>query len=235
MPVVIYIHGGGWMSGDRRENRNGVLAPHGFFTISIDYRLSHQAIFPAQIEDAKTAVRWVRAHAAQYHLDPTRIGVWGHSAGAHLAALLGTSAGVAELEGAGEWAGYSSRVQAVATLAAPTDFLRMGGWHDDPDSPEARLVGGPIHERVDRVRMANPLTYVRSDAPPFLLLHGDDDTIVPIGQSVLLHQALRAAGCDATFVPLAGASHDFDADEPSWHEARHMVLAFFKRHLCGNE
>ena len=138
----------------------------GFFTVSISYRLSGQATFPAQIEDCKAAVRWLRAHAADYHVDPARIGVWGHSAGAHLAALLGTSGDVPALEGTSGNAGRSSRVQAVVALAPPVDLGKMGGWHDAPDSPEARLLGGPVWKRPDGVRVANPITYLKRTRRP---------------------------------------------------------------------
>ncbi|MBK9715913.1 MAG: alpha/beta hydrolase [Kouleothrix sp.] len=231
MPAIIYIHGGAWMYGDRTVNRNAFLAAQGFFTVSIDYRSSLQAIFPAQLDDAKTAVRWLRSHAAQYHIDPQRIGIWGHSAGAHLAALVGVSGhlpAIAETIGPNE---PSSRVQAVATLACPTDFLQMGGWHEAPDSPEAQLVGGPIRERVNVVHMANPITYVQPAAPPFLLMHGECDEIVPIAQSELLAHALRAAGNAVTLIAIPDAGHNFGEDEASWAEAQRQVVAFFRKEL----
>jgi acetyl esterase/lipase len=231
LPVIMYIHGGAWLAGDRRTTRNNLFAAHGFFTVSVEYRLSQQALFPAQLHDVKAAVRWLRANADQLHIDPQRIGVWGHSAGAHLAALLGTTGDVAELEGTSGSPGYSSRVQAVATLAAPTDFLQMGGTHDDPDSPEARLVGGPIHERMAEVARANPITYVSRAMPPFLLLHGAADDTVPAGQSRLLFDALRAAGADVTLHMFPGAGHGFDDADPAWHNAQHQMLAFFQTHL----
>jgi acetyl esterase/lipase len=230
-PAIISVHGGAWMHGDRTINRNAFLAERGFFTISIDYRLSGQAIFPAQIEDVKAAIRWVRDQAAHYQIDPQRIGIWGHSAGAHLAALAGTSGHLATLGDSNASDMPTSQVQAVATLACPTDFLQMGGWHDAADSPEAQLVGGPVHMRTEMVRMANPITYVRPGAPPFLLIHGDQDDIVPIGQSELLSQALHAAGNDVTFIPVAGAGHNFGADEASWATAQSQILAFFAEHL----
>jgi len=232
LPAIIYIHGGAWMHGDRTINRNACLAERGFFTISIDYRLSGQAIFPAQIEDVKAAIRWLRDRAAYYQIDPQRIGIWGHSAGAHLAALAGTSGHLTTLADPETSDRGASNVQAVATLACPTDFLQMGGWHDDADSPEAQLVGGPIHERIEMVRMANPISYVRPGAPPFLLIHGDQDDIVPIGQSELLSQALQAAGNQITFIPIAGAGHNFGADEASWATAQSLILAFFTERLC---
>lgn len=216
MPAIIYIHGGAWMSGDRTaNNRNAFLAAQGFFTISIDYRSSLYAVFPAQLEDAKAAVRWLRAHAAQYQIDPQRIGIWGHSAGAHLAALVGTSGHRQTIAESTTVTEPSSRVQAVATLACPTDFLQMGGWHEAVDSPEAQLVGGPIRERVALVQLANPITYLQPDAPPFLLIHGEQDEIVPLGQSELLAQALRANGTAVRFISMPEAGHTFGVDEAS--------------------
>jgi len=232
LPAIIYVHGGAWMHGDRTLNRNAFLAERGFFTISIDYRLSGQAIFPAQIEDVKAAICWLRDRAADYQIDPQRIGIWGHSAGAHLAALAGTTGHLAALGDSNAPNSPTSDVQAVATLACPTDFLQMGGWHDAADSPEAQLVGGPIHERTEMVGMANPIGYVRPGAPPFLLIHGDQDDIVPIGQSELLLRALQAAGNQASFIPIAGAGHNFGADEASWATAQSLVLAFFTEQLC---
>lgn len=229
LPVVLFIQGGAWMEANRKLNLTHFLVERGFATVSIDHRLSQQAGFPAQIMDAKAAVRWVRAHAADYGFDPARVGVWGISSGGHLAALLGTSAGVPDLEDESDFPGESSQVQAVVDLFGPTDFLQMGGYHDHPDSPEARLVGGPIHIRVDQVRQANPITYIRGNEPPFLLLHGDQDDIVPIGQSELLYQALTAAGNNVTFVPLAGEGHFFS--EAGFVQIQRLILEFFMRHL----
>ena len=196
----------------------------GYAVASINYRLSHEAIFPAQIHDCKGAVRWLRAHAGEYGLDPARVGAWGDSAGGHLVALLGTSGDVAELEGTvGGNGEQSSRVQAVCDWFGPTDMLQIGGFpsdidHNGPDSPEARLFGGPIHEKRDLVTQANPITYIRADAPPFLIVHGDRDPIVPLHQSELLADALRAAGVPVRLITVAGAGHGFD-DPLYWRKA----------------
>lgn len=135
MPIVLYLFGGAWMENNRtteEQNRNAFLAAQGgLFTVGIDYRLSSQALFPAQIAGARAAVRWLRAHAHEYNADPGRIGVWGYSSGAHLAALLGTAADVPALDDTPDAGMPSCRVQAVATIAAPTDFLQMGGWYDE--------------------------------------------------------------------------------------------------------
>lgn len=230
LPVVLFIQGGAWMEANRKLNLTDFLVRHGFATVSIDHRLSQQARFPAQIRDAQAAVRWVRANAAHYGFDPERVGVWGISSGGHLAALLGTAAGVTDWEDADDAPGVSSAVRAVVDLSGPTDFLQMGGFHDQPDSPEAQLLGGPIWSRVDQVRQANPISYIRGNEPPFLILHGDQDDIVPIGQSELLYQALQAVGNDVTFVPLAGEGHFFS--EAGLAQIRHLILAFFRRCLA---
>lgn len=233
MPVVVFIFGGGWRQGNKEGLRTLALARKGYFTVSIEYRLSGEAIFPAQIHDCKCAIRWLRAHAEEYKIDPDRIGVWGPSAGGHLSALLGTSGGVAELEGTGGWPEFSSRVQAVVDFFGPTNFLKMGGWHDNADSPESQLVGGKIADKPEMVRMADPITYVTPDDPPFLIVHGEEDKAVPISQSELLHEALEKVGVEVRFVRVKGAGHGFTGDnpDPSRAEINAMVARFFDRHL----
>ena len=147
---------------------------------SINYRLSQHAVFPAQIEDCKAAIRWLRANAAKYHLDPDHIGVWGASAGGHLVAMLGTTGGVKELEGKGGNLDQSSRVQCVVDWFGPTDLATMGGSHDNPASPDRQLIGGPVQENKEKARKASPLTYVSKDSAPFLIMHGDKDNMVPL-------------------------------------------------------
>lgn len=215
-PLIVWVHGGAWYEGSKEHCLAAPLTERGYAVAGINYRLSHEALFPAQIHDCKGAVRWLRAHAAEYGLDAGRVGAWGDSAGGHLAALLGTSGDAAELEGSvGGNGDQSSRVQAVCDWYGPTDMLQMGGSpseidHDAPDSAEAKLFGGPIHEKRDLARLANPVTFLRPDAPPFLIVHGDEDPIVPLRQSEILADALRAAGVPVTFLTVAGAGHGFD-------------------------
>jgi acetyl esterase/lipase len=205
---------------------------------SIDYRLSGEAIFPAQIEDCKGAVRWLRARAKEHGLDPNHFGAWGSSAGGHLIALLGTTGGVKELEGTvGGNAGVSSRVQAICDWYGPTDFLQMSAHapadsridHDAPNSPESQLIGGPIQENRGKAARANPITFVTRDDPPFLLMHGDRDNLVPLHQSELLHDALKRAGVEVTFRRLEGAGHGGAAFQAP--DVLQQVVAFFDRHL----
>lgn len=230
MPAIIEVHGGGWYEGEKDVERNRLLAEHGFFTVSVNYRLSGQAPFPAQIHDVKAAVRWMRAHADGYHVDPDRIGVWDGSAGGHLVALLGTSGDVPALEGEGGWGDYSSRVQAVVDECGATDM------HDPaflerrkPGGALDQLFGGPIEERSDLVQLANPIRYIRADVPPFLIVHGTDDEIVPVSQSEWLTEALEKVGADVTYVPVPGGKHAF---AEHWDTSmEHLRLQWFLAHL----
>lgn len=190
-----------------------MLARAGYLFATIDYRLSDQALFPAQIHDVKAAVRWVRANADSLGVDPDRIGIWGHSAGGHLAALAGTSGDVAEMEGESGSPGVSSRVQAVVALSPATDFTIVpAGWpFSEPRRATEKLVGGPLEERSELVRMANPMTSIRPGTPPFLIVHGADDGEVPVEQGIALYDALSAAGCDASIDVRPGADHWFAA------------------------
>jgi acetyl esterase/lipase len=215
LPLIIWIHGGAWMGGSKDDPSPALrFTTNGYAVAQVGYRLSQEAKFPAQIQDCKAAVRWLRANAVQYHLDPNRFAAWGASAGGHLVALLGTSAGVAELEGKVNDLKESSRVQAVVDWFGPTDFLHIGDAesdlrHTDPDSPESKLIGAPLLENKDKAANASPITYVSREAPPFLIMHGDRDRVVPFNQSELLYAGLKNAGVDATFVPMKGAGHGF--------------------------
>jgi acetyl esterase/lipase len=214
LPLIIWIHGGGWQNGSKDRPTGLPFLRDGYALASINYRLSGHALFPAQIEDCKAAVRWLRANARKYRIDPNRFGVWGASAGGHLVAMLGTTGGVKEFN-VGENLQVSSRVQAVCDFYGPTDFLQMDAHrvpgaalvHDSPGSPEARLVGGPIQENKEKVARANPITYLGKDAPPFLIVHGDADPLVPHHQSELLRDALEKAGVPVTLYTVKGGGH----------------------------
>ena len=232
-PLVVYIHGGAFRAGDKAEHPPLEYLAEGYALAAINYRLSQHALFPAQIEDCKAAVRWLRAHAKEYGLDPRRVAVGGSSAGGHLAAMVGTAHHVKAFD-VGEHLDVSSRVQAVLDYFGPTDFLQMdahrppGGMvHDTPDSPESQLVGGPIQENPDRVARANPITYVTAGAPPFLIVHGDRDPLVPHHQSVLLATALEKAGVPVTFYTVEGGGHG-GFEDPKVDE---LTKAFLEEHL----
>lgn len=230
-PLVIWIHGGAWRKGSKGSGgRVRWMTEHGYAVADINYRLSQEAVFPAQIHDCKAAIRWLRAHAEKYGYDAAHIGVAGSSAGGHLVALLGTSGGVKGLEGnLGSHLDQSSRVQAVCDMWGPTDFLQMGGGHNRPESPESQLIGGPIQENKAKVAVANPITYVTEDDPPFLLLHGDKDGAVPIGQSELLNQALDKVRVPVEFHVLRGGGHGGKGYPTS--QMNEMILAFFDKRL----
>ena len=235
-PLIVYVHGGAFRAGSKSDCTEALeLLPSGFAVASIGYRLSQEALFPAQIRDIKAGVRWLRAHAAQYNLDPARFGAMGPSAGGHLVAMLGLSALVREWDEPGDHveavdSGVSSAVQAVVDWFGPTDFSRMndqpGGMdHDAPDSPELQLIGAPVQQNPRLVAAANPITYVHPAAPPFLICHGDKDPLVICGQSILLHQALQKAGCASTLVLVPGAGHGFQGEQ--YREMVGLARGFF--------
>jgi acetyl esterase/lipase len=230
LPVIVWVHGGAWLAGSKEGGGPALsFVRRGYAVASINYRLSQHARFPAQIEDCKAAIRWLRANAKTYKLDPAHIGVWGASAGGHLVALLGTAGGVKEWEARAGNAGQSSRVQAVVDWFGPTDFTKMGGSHDRADSPEAKLIGGAVQDNKERAAKANPITYVGKDAAPFLILHGDQDKTVPYSQSELLAEALQRAGVEVTLKKIEGTGHGGPAFNSP--ENRKLIEQFFDRHL----
>jgi acetyl esterase/lipase len=230
---VILIHGGGWRGGERSSERPvaEALARAGIVALAVDYRLATDSTskYPAQLDDVQRAVRWTRAHAAELGIDPTRIGAFGHSAGGHLAALLGTRE--TRIHADPELAAYSSRVSCVVDTAGPADFT-------DPAHPAVwpahqHLVtfwlGAPREEAPDRYRDASPLAHVGPDSARFLILHGTRDEFVPIDQSRRLHAALRAAGVEATLIELDDV-HLFQKPENQrrWIEE---TVRFFETYL----
>jgi acetyl esterase/lipase len=233
LPVIVWIHGGGWRLGDRRltPDLSRFFAERRYAMVSIDYRLSDTAIFPAAVHDVKTAIRWLHSAADTYSLDPEKIGLWGASAGGHLAALAALSAlGMFE-EGATFYSEFpSTGVRAVVNGYGPTDFLQLDSHRDpegkpsddpesiqlppgklasDADSYESRFLGSPIQTCPEIVRQANPITHVHPDAPPFLILHGMSDTAVPYHQSALLYEALAAQNNEVTLLLVEGLGHGF--------------------------
>ena len=270
LAVILWLHGGGWKFGDRKlgPDLSRFFAQSGFVMCSIDYRLSDESLFPAQVEDVKSAVRWLRSVAAQYGLDRDRIGLWGSSSGGHLAVLAGVS-GPGSFE-TSEHAGYSSEVKAVVDGYGPINFalideqrsdlallqdnaesVRIGQLKpsSDPESFESLLLGAPIMTCPERVRTANPVTYVKPGSPPVLILHGTRDAAIPAQQSTLLFEALAGAGNDVTLCLIEGLGHGFlnknDWDQgtrhmqvrstsdfnPGDYASMHMIEEFFRMHL----
>ena len=243
-PLIVFIHGGAWTRKNRRDTL-GVerFAERGYAVASIEYRLSYipedvdnafwipdsneidvpRGQFPDHIVDVKASIRWLRAHADEYDLDPDRFATWGSSAGAHLATLAGTMGNIEEVQGSlydvdpSVYPEESGRVHAVVGWYPPTEFLvmdeqagRLGAFrHEDADSPESLLVGGDINENALAVRRANPLTYVDFNDPPVLLMHGRRDPIVPYQQSELLIEALGRACVESTLYVLDPLDHGF--------------------------
>lgn len=227
-PVIMWVHGGGWCSGSKESPGLAQAARLGFAIASIDYRFSQEAVWPAQIYDCKAAVRWLRANASKYHLNPDKIGAAGASAGGHLAALLGTTANRPDLEGTEGNPGISSRVAAVCDFFGPTNFIDFD--IQGPANPAiglvTRLLGGPVHQKLAEAREASPITYVSPQTCPFFIAHGDSDTVVPLQQSIELNEALKKAGVESTLEIVKGGGHGFNAPATFAN-----AILFFEKHL----
>lgn len=230
-PVAMYVHGGGWSSGDKEKGAGALDMPQlqgaGFLVVAVNYRLAPEYQFPAMIEDVKCAVRSLRAHADEYNLDPDRIGAWGGSAGGHLVSMLGTTDASAGFD-VGEYLEYSSRVQAVVDMFGPADLTV--GFEGNPTSKVENVVFGGFDPAL-----ASPVTYVTADDPPFLMLHGEKDTLVPIEQSEILLATLQKAGVPAELVRVKNAGHSFKPVggeiSPTRPELSQMILNFFEETL----
>ncbi|NDZ93001.1 alpha/beta hydrolase [Streptomyces sp. SID6673] len=217
-PVIVFVHGGGWFTGDRAlcPDLSVHFCARGFAMASIDYRLSGDALFPAQLHDLRAAIRHLRANAGELGLDPARIGVWGASAGGHLAALAGLLSSVAKLPGEGAVTGDAA-VQAVAESYGPSTLVDgdvepgvpLPGVTSAADSPEGRLIGGDPADRPGAARDASPLYFVTSDAPPFQISHGAGDVLVDHRHSLLLYDALAEAGAEVDLYLIDGYQHGF--------------------------
>ncbi|MEK7466348.1 MAG: alpha/beta hydrolase [Planctomycetota bacterium] len=238
-PVVIWLHGGGWAEGNRRRMFERVfhLAAAGYVCVAAEYRLSGVAPFPAQLLDVQCVIRWIRAHATELGVDPLRVGLWGASAGAHLAALsaLRPDRGY----DGDEYEEPHTYVQAVVDFFGPTDLLTAGEFeggvvsrfeHRSANSFEGRLLGGDLKEYFPAAHKASPLNWVGPGAPPFLIMHGAKDDVVPVSQSRRLHEKLLAAGVDSTLVVIPEGTHGTAEWEPVSLSA---PKAFFDRVLKG--
>lgn len=216
LPVIVFLHGGGWMQGDKADGA-GHLLPFvrdgAYAGVSAGYRLTGEAEWPAQIDDAKTVIRWVRAHADEYGLDPGRIAVWGRDAGAHLALMVGMTGDTAALDGEdGPYQEHSSHVSAVVNFFGVTDIPALVGQPSDvdrtgPNAPEARLIGGAVPDNEQRARAASPMSYITAVDPPVLTLHGTADRTVPYDQAVRLDRKLTALGVDSYLISVTDAGH----------------------------
>jgi acetyl esterase/lipase len=205
---MIWIHGGGWYSGDKSAPPGMGLLLRGFIVASINYRLSGEAVFPAQVYDCKAAVRFLRAHCREFGVDPTRIGVWGDSAGGHLASLLGVTNGRLGYEGNEGTPGVSSNVQAVCDWFGPSDFLQASEFRGLSATATRQLFGGMVSTRLNAAAFASPAEQVgRGPIPPFLIMHGDEDTLVPVHQSEILFDRLQMAGATVRLIVISHGGH----------------------------
>jgi acetyl esterase/lipase len=250
-PAVVIIYGSAFFGDDLKQQAfktfGKSLLESGFAVVAINHRSSRNALFPAQVQDVKAAIRFIRARAQDYRIDPSFIGITGYSSGGHLATLAGTSgrtgtmtigAESADLEGqVGAYTGYPSSVDAVVDWFGPIDFPRMDSCgssmvHDAPDSPESTLIGSPIQENPDRCALANPISYIDAADPPFLIFHGDSDPLVPHCQSALLHESLEAAGVPSEFILVPGAAHGPGLFEKEYFN---RMCGFFQAELKKRE
>jgi len=229
LPAVIFIHGGGWGGGNKESYHDlaARVASHGYVCACVSYRLSGEAPFPAAVEDCKCGVRWLRAHAHAHRADPDRFAAWGHSAGGHLAAMVALTPG--QFEGEGGWAGYSSAVQCALCFSTPFDLT------DTTQGLEGiiRQFVGPAAEDPEKVRaQASPINYVAGKKTPFILFHGVEDVLLPIGQSDEFAAALREAGVLLELVRVPHAGHDLERYSPDIFA---NAVRFLDQHLKPGE
>ena len=239
LPVIAFIHGGGWRNGSKNGGLRRItpfLQSIGCAGVSIGYRLTDEAHWPAQIHDCKAAIRWLKANAKKYNLDPNRIAVHGTSAGGHLVAMLGVTGNVKPLNGKlGSNTKQDNHVACVVDYFGPTELLTMDDHpgkmkHNAPDSPESKLVGGHLLEHKDTARNASPITHVSTDDAPILICHGTKDPLVPFPQSVDFHAKLQNAGVDSTLITVEGAQHGLRGTQ------LHLIVSkFLQKHLLDRK
>ena len=230
-PLIIWIVGGAWVSCNSARNLPQLVrfAEQGYAVAAIEYRLAHEARFPAQIEDVKSALRFLRANADKYGIDGSRVGVWGHSAGGQLAALLGVTGGSPEFETADDLQ-QSTRVQAVVDFSGPID-IELDFQSEFHMPVMALMLGGTIRMKPELARSTNPTHYLDGrEVPPFLIVHGDADTTVPLRQSRILHDALTQADIPSEFCVLSGTGHS-TAEMLTRSDVLDKVGEFFDSHL----
>lgn len=230
-PAVVCIHGGGFRAG-KRESYDALcirLAQQGYVALTVTYRLAPQHPFPAAVSDCKAAVRWLRANAAKYHVDPDRIGVTGGSAGGHLAQFLGVTADVKDFEGDGGNANQPSRVRCVVNVYGPSDFTKSYGKSVDAAEVLPLFLGGNLETARKQHLRASPLYWVTPNAVPTLCIHGTEDKYVAHEQAVWLVDKLMASGVEAELLTLEGAGHGFKGKDAETSEK--ALIAFFDKHL----
>lgn len=235
LPLIIWVCGGAWVMMEKSYHLPEMLhlAELGFAVASVEYRTSNECPFPGQIEDIKDAIRFLRAHASEYNLDPLHFGIMGESAGGYLSILAGTT-GSTRIFDTGEYLEQSSAVQAVCDWYGPSDFLDFAKENDAyPASPEALLLGAPAPSASEKTAAADPCTYLSPETPPFLILHGNDDHTVPFRQSEILYQRLMEQNIPVDFYEIDGAEHaDKQFVQPV---TRKLIAEFFTRYLKSGD
>jgi acetyl esterase/lipase len=230
-PAVVCIHGGGFRAG-KRESYDALaikLAERGYVAVTVSYRLAPKYPFPAAIHDTKAAVRWLRAHAKQYRIDPDRIGTTGGSAGGHLAQFLGVTGDVKEFEGTGGHAEQSSKVKCVVNVYGPSDFTKSYGKSVDAAEVLPLFLGGNLEKARALHIKASPLYWVTPNAAPTLFIHGTEDKYVHVEQAEWIHDKLKAAAVETELLKLEGAGHGFKGKDAE--TAEKALFAFFDKHL----
>ncbi|MCM8810236.1 MAG: alpha/beta hydrolase [Candidatus Omnitrophica bacterium] len=236
LPVIVFIHGGGWKGGDKKTGFFKLIpfAENQYFCVSINYRLSGEAKFPAQIEDCKCAIRFLRANAEKYNIDSEKIGVWGASAGGHLASLLGTTEDLKKFEGKGGWEDYSSRVNAVCDWFGPSNFL-IGFEKSKKDGiiykTYIELFGENLENLEEKLKEASPFYQINKNCPPFLIMHGDKDNVVPYTQSYIFYNELKKNNIPVILVKIKDGGHGLGFK----NKALDFVKSFFDYHLKGEK
>lgn len=230
-PAVLCIHGGGFRAGDRHGYDGLIrkLAERGYVAATVEYRLAPKYQFPAQVYDVKAAVRWMRANAARYHVDPQRIGVTGGSAGGHLVHFLGVTGDVKRFEGDGGNPDQSSRVACVVSYFGPSDFTKSYGKSVDAAEVLPLFLGGNLDQQRQRHIDSSPLYWVTPNAAPTLAIHGTKDNYVAHEQAVWMVDRLKTAGVEAELLTLEGAGHGFQGEDAK--RADEAMFTFFDRHL----
>jgi len=236
-PLLVWIHGGGWQAGTKDKPPGLALVKNGVAVASLEYRFSQHAIFPAQIEDCKAAIRWLRAHAKEYGYREDLIAAWGASAGGHLVALLAVT-GQTKTFDVGANLDRSSAIQCGVDLFGPSDFPAYDPnlptpmvQRENPDSVIAQLLGGPVSQKLELAKRASPVTWVTKDAAPLLIMQGSKDPLVPVDQSQRLYDKLKAAGANVTLDIIEGAGHG--GPEFAKEEKLKLIFTFLTKHWAG--
>ena len=237
LPLIVFIHGGGWRKGSKESGSSRLVpfvASGDYIGASINYRLTNEAQWPAQIHDCKAAIRWLRGNAGALGIDADKIAVWGSSAGGHLVSMMGTSGDVKLLEGTlGRHLDQSSRVSAVVNFFGPENFITMVQQESSIDRtsrdyPEALLLGGRVQDQPEVAKYASPVTWITDDDPPFLTAHGTRDPLVPYAQATELDRGLEAAGVFSILITMKDAGHGFKSVELD-----RIIRAFLDQTLRG--